>query len=93
MMSNSLTHYLYAWVSPLPQRINYALGRTFQVALVEIVGTLLMLAGVYWGERSAGLPGVAIGLLLACGVRADLAALFAQRGLRAWMRATTESAA
>lgn len=76
----------------LPQRINYALGRTFQVALVEIVGTLSMLAGVYWGGRSAGLPGVATGLLLACGVRAGLAALFAQHGLRAWMRATMESA-
>ncbi len=77
----------------LPQRINYALGRTFQVALVEIVGTLAMLAGVFLGGRMAGLTGVAIGLLLACGVRAGLAALFAQRGLRAWMWATTESAA
>ena len=77
----------------LPQRINYALGRTFQVALVEIVGTLSMLVGVYWGGRSAGLPGVAIGLLLACGVRAGLAALFAQYGLRAWLRATMESVA
>ena len=76
----------------LPQRINYALGRTFQVALVEIVGTLSMLAGVFLGGRMAGLPGVAIGLLLACSVRAGLAALFAKHGLREWMRTTAESA-
>ncbi len=77
----------------LPQRINYALGRTFQVALVEIIGTLAMLAGVFLGGRLAGLPGVAIGLLLACGVRAGLATVFARRGLRVWTLASTESVA
>lgn len=77
----------------LPQRINYALGRTFQVALVEIIGTLAMLAGVFLGGRLAGLPGVAIGLLLACSVRAGLATLFARHGLRVWVLASTESAA
>lgn len=77
----------------LPQRINYALGRTFHVALVEIIGTLVMLAGVFLGGRMAGLSGVAIGLLLACTVRACVAAVFARRGLRMWTQASMESAA
>lgn len=77
----------------LPQRINYALGRTFQVALVEIIGTLAMLVGVFFGGRLAGLPGVAIGLLLSCSVRAGLATVFARRGLAAWEVTSAESAA
>lgn len=77
----------------LPQRINYALGQTLQVALVEIIGTLAMLAGVFLGGRVAGLPGVAIGLLLACSVRAGLATVFARRGLTVWSQAAMESAA
>jgi len=77
----------------LPQRINYALGRTVQVALVEIIGTLAMLAGVFIGGRLAGLTGVAFGLLLACSVRAGLAAVFARRGLRLWARTSADNRA
>ena len=92
MMSNSLTHYLFAWVSPpsaadqlcAGAHLSGGAGRDRRHAVDagrRVLGRALS-QSARSGDRAA-----------ACGVRAGLAALFAQYGLWTWMRAITESAA
>lgn len=48
----------------LPQRINYAHGRTGVVSIVEIIGTILMTVVVFLSSREYGLSGAAVGLAI-----------------------------
>lgn len=65
----------------LAQRTSYGLGRTWDVPLVEVIGTGLILASLFVGGAIADLPGVALGLLVGSAGRTAVAFAVAWRGL------------